>query len=273
MRVRGNRGALTVGENKIAKSRRQYSICPILVLFLLGTTLTACRAHRPTLTLSIAASLQDAIVEIEADYQLDHGAVDFRNNFGSSGTLAREIEQGAPVDAFLSAGTRQMDDLEAQSTLQPGTRMNLLRNSLVLIAPQDSKLTGLDGLTASGIRLIALGDPASVPAGQYGKQTLTSLNLYDKIRSKIVLGKDVRQVLTYVKTGNADAGFVYATDARISSKVRVVATAPESSHDPIIYPLAIMAASRNQPAARDFITYLSSPAARTVFLKHGFTMA
>src|SRR5579863_8480624 len=155
MRVRGNRGALTVGENKIAKSRRQYSICPILVLFLLGTTLTACRAHRPTLTLSIAASLQDAIVEIEADYQLDHGAVDFRNNFGSSGTLAREIEQGAPVDAFLSAGAKPMDDLAAKGLLQNGTRSKLLRNSLVLIAPRDSKLAGFDGLAGPAVRLVA----------------------------------------------------------------------------------------------------------------------
>ncbi len=272
-RVRGNQGELPITGNQKPESKRRRWIYLFLVLWLAGTTLTACRGHRPTLTLSVAASLQDAITEIETDYQRDHGAVDFRNNFGSSGTLAREIEQGAPVDAFLSAGTKQMDDLETKGLLQAGTRANLLRNSLVLIAPQDSKLAGFDGITAPGFRLIALGDPASVPAGQYGKQTLTSLNLYDKIQGRIVLGKDVRQVLTYVETGNADAGLVYATDAMISSKVRVVATAPESSHDPIIYPLAIMAASRNQPSAGDFITYLSGPSARAVFTKHGFTMA
>lgn len=241
---------------------------------LVGTTLTACQSpHRPTLTLSIAASLQDAIVEIEADYQRDHGDVEFRNNFGSSGALAREIEQGAPVDAFLSAGSKQMDDLQAKSLLVPGTRTSLLRNSLVLIAPQDSNLADFDGLTGPGIRLVALGDPAGVPAGQYGKQTLTSLHLYDKLRDKIVLGKDVRQVLTYVETGNADAGLVYATDAMISSKVRVVATAPESSHDPIIYPMAMVAATRNQSVLSDFIAYLGSPAARAIFTKRGFTMA
>jgi molybdate transport system substrate-binding protein len=246
----------------------------LAALCLFATAFTACRSSsRPAMTLSIAASLQDAIVEIESNYQHDHGAVDFRNNFGSSGTLAREIEQGAPVDAFISAGTKPMDDLEAKSLLAPGTRSNLLRNSLVLIAPRDSKLEGFDGLAAPDLRLVALGDPASVPAGQYGKQTLTSLHLYDKLNPKFVLGKDVRQVLTYVETGNADAGLVYATDALISNKVRVVAVAPDSSHDPIVYPLAIVAGSRNQPSVRDFMAYLGSPAARAVFIKHGFTMA
>lgn len=225
------------------------------------------------MTLSVAASLQDAIEEVEAYYQREHGAVDFRNNFGSSGTLAREIEEGAPVDAFLSAGKKPIDDLQAEGLLTPGTRSNLLGNTLVLVAPKDAKLTGFDGLTSPAVRLIALGDPGSVPAGHYGKQTLVALHLYDRIESKIVLGKDVRQVLTYVETGNADAGLVYATDAMISARVRVVAEAPESSHDPIVYPMAMVAGSRNQPAVRAFLAYLKSPAARAVFIKRGFRMA
>jgi len=212
-------------------------------------------------------------VEVEQGYQRDHAAVEFRNNFGSSGTLAREIEEGAPVDGFLSAGAKPMDDLQAKGLLVGGSRMKLLRNSLVLIVPQDSKLTGFDGLDDERVRLVAMGDPAGVPAGQYGRETLTSLKLYDKLRAKIVLGKDVRQVLTYVETGNADAGLVYATDARISSKVRVAAVAPESSHEPIVYPMAIVAGSRNQEAARAFVAYLTSAAAKAVFAKHGFTMA
>ncbi len=262
---------MTTGQSNIRFTIRRS------VLFLLMASLTVAMGchgrQKPTLTLSVAASLQEAIVEVESSYQHDHGAVDFRNNFGSSGTLAREIEQGAPVDAFLSAGTKQMDDLAAKNLLVPGTRVNLLRNALVLIAPQDSKLTGFDGLADQRIRLIALGDPASVPAGQYGRQTLAALKLYDRLRAKIVLGKDVRQVLTYVETGNADAGLVYATDAQISTKVRVAAVAPESSHDPILYPFAIVAGSHNQSAASDFATYLKSPQARAIFTKHGFTMA
>ena len=253
---------------------RAFSTCLILALLPAGILLDGCkRTNRPTLTLSIAASLQDAMVEVESGYQHEHGPVDFRNNFGSSGTLAGEIEQGAPVDAIFSAGPRPVDRLEAKGLIEPGTRINLLRNSLVLIAPSDSKLAGFNDLTGSSVRTVALGDPASVPAGHYGQQTLSSLKLYDQLRSKIVLGKDVRQVLSYVETGNADAGLVYSTDARISTKVRVVAVAPDASHDPIVYPLAIVAGSHNLQAARAFIAYLSSPAARAVFLKHGFTMA
>ncbi len=243
-------------------------------ILLIGLLPAGCRfGKHPALTLSIAASLQDTIVEIEASYQHDHEVMDFRNNFGSSGTLAAEIKQGAPVDAIISAGPKPIDELQGSGLLEPGTRTNLLRNSLVLIAPRDSKLTGFDDLSSAAVRTIALGDPASVPAGQYGQQTLTSLKLFDKLRAKIVLGKDVRQVLSYVETGNADAGLVYATDARISTKVRVVAVAPEASHDPIVYPLAIVTGSPNQQAARDFIAYLSSPAARAIFIRHGFTMA
>lgn len=236
--------------------------------------MSGCRTQsHPVLTLSVAASLQDAMTEVEAEYQHEHGAVEFRNNFGSSGTLAREIEQGAPVDAFLSAGEKPMDQLEAEGMLQPGTRSNFVRNSLVLIAPSGSNLQGFDQLVSSGVRLIALGDPASVPAGQYGKQTLNFFHLYDKLQSKIVLGKDVRQVLTYVETGNADAGLVYATDAQISQTVRVVAVAPEDSHDPIVYPLAEIKGSHNDDAIRAFIAFLNSPKAQAIFERHGFKAA
>ena len=212
-------------------------------------------------------------METEDAYKHDHADIDFRNNFGSSGTLAREIEQGAPADAFLSAASKPMDDLAAKGLIAPETRQNLLRNSLVLIAPRDSQLRGFEGLTDKSTKLIALGDPASVPAGQYGRQTLTALYLLDKLSGKLVLGKDVRQVLTYVETGNADAGIVYATDARASGKVRIVAVAPESSHDPIVYPAAVVKTSRNDASARKFIEYLASPAAEAIFVKHGFTIA
>lgn len=243
------------------------ALCPIFAA-------TGCRPpSHPVLTLSVAASLQDAMTEVEAEYRHEHGAVEFRNNFGSSGTLAREIEQGAPVDAFLSAGKKPMDQLEAEGMLQPGTRSYFVRNSLVLIAPRGSTLQGFPQLVNNGVRLIALGDPASVPAGQYGKQTLDFFHLYDKLQSKIVLGKDVRQVLTYVETGNADAGLVYATDAQVSNQVRIVAVAPEDSHDPIVYPLAEIKGSHHDDAIRAFISFLSSPPAQAIFERHGFKPA
>ncbi|MGO9516427.1 MAG: molybdate ABC transporter substrate-binding protein [Candidatus Korobacteraceae bacterium] len=235
-----------------------------------------CASHgsaQTKLTISAAASLKDALAEEETTYNQSHSNVDFENNFGSSGTLATQIDQGAPVDIFLSAAAKQMDELEAKGLVVAGTRRNLLKNALVLIVPLDSQLKDFQGLASSGIQVIALGDPGSVPAGQYGQQTLTVLHLFDALKAKLVFGKDVRQVLTYVETGNADAGLVYATDARASGKVRVVAAAPESTHDPIVYPAAVVKGSRNPEAARMFLDYLSSPRAGAIFEKYGFTIA
>jgi molybdate transport system substrate-binding protein len=246
----------------------------LLLLCLLAMLLGGCRAaSRPVLTLSVAASLHDAIIEVEAEYTREHSEIDFRNNFGSSGTLAREIEQGAPVDALLSAGSKPMDQIDAEGLLMPGTRANLLKNRLVLVAPKDSRLGGFAGLTGKDVRLIALGEPSSVPAGQYGREALTYFHLYDNVSSKLVLGKDVRQVLTYVETGNADAGLVYSSDALLSTRVRVVAVAPDDSHDPIVYPIAVVKGTRNEKDARAFLGFLTTPAAQAIFLRHGFTMA
>jgi molybdate transport system substrate-binding protein len=245
-----------------------------VLLVALTVVFCACVASaQTTLTISAAASLKEALAETETAYKQSHANVEFRNNLGSSGTLAAQIDQGAPADVFLSAAAKPMDELEAKGLIVAGTRRNLLRNSLVLIAPLDSRLRDFQSLADGKIRLIAVGDPASVPAGQYGRQTLLALHLLDKLNSKLVFAKDVRQVLTYVETGNADAGLVYASDAQASTKVRVVATAPDSSHDPIVYPAAVVKGTHKEEAARKFVEYLGSPAARAIFVKHGFTIA
>jgi len=245
------------------------TILPLFLLF----TMPGCHRSTPTLlTVSVAASLTDAIQEIEAVYRIDHPGVEIRNNFGSSGTLAREIEDGAPVDVFLSAASKPMDDLQARNLIVAGSRRNLLRNTLVLIAPRGSKLSGFQQLADASVRTIALGDPASVPAGQYGQQALAALHLLNSVHSRLVLGRDVRQVLAYVETGNADAGIVYATDALTSAGVQVVAVAPDATHDPIVYPAAAIASGHNQGAARQFVEYLNSAPARAIFQKRGFTM-
>ena len=246
--------------------------CAVLLLFA-GVASASFAQNKSSLTISAAASLKDALVEVEAAYQKSQPNLEFSNNFAGSGTLAAQIDQGAPVDVFLSAAAKQMDDLESKGLLAPGSRRNLLRNTLMLIAPLDSKLGGFQGLTGNDVKMIALGDPASVPAGQYGRQTLLALHLLDKVSTKIVFAKDVRQVLTYVETGNADAGLVYGTDAKSSAKVRVVAMAPESSHDAILYPAAVLKGSRDQAAAIKFVDYLGSPAAANLFVKYGFTIA
>lgn len=254
----------------------QIRLRPVIgaALLVVMAVLVACRGpQHVNLTLSVAASVKDAIAEAQADYRHDHPDIDFRDNFGASGTLAGQIDQGAPVDIFFSAADKPMDDLEHKGLVAAGTRHILLRNSLVLIAPQGSQLKDFQGLTGRSVRSIALGDPASVPAGQYGRQTLTALHLFDLLKAKFVFGKDVRQVLTYVETGDADAGLVYATDALTSTKVKVVTSAPESSHDPIVYPAAVIKGSHNEEAARKFVDYLSSPAAQAIFQKHGFTIA
>jgi len=222
------------------------------------------------LTISAAASLKESLEEAETVYRQSHGDVNFANNYGASGMLAAQIDQGAPVDVFFSAAAKQMDDLQNKGLIGVETRRNLLRNTLVLIVPIGSQLKDFHGLTLGSVRVIAVGDPASVPAGQYAKQTFTALHLQDQLQPKLVFAKDVRQVLTYVETGNADAGLVYGSDALTSNKVRVVTTAPDSSHDPIIYPAAVLKKSHSQDAARKFVEFLATPAAQAIFQKHGF---
>jgi molybdate transport system substrate-binding protein len=249
--------------------RRLLNFC-----FLLAVLLWACHAPaQTTLHVSAADSLKDSLLEIEAAYQKGRAHFDFSNNFGSSGTLAMQIDQGAPVDIFLSAATKPMDDLDSKGLIISGTRRNLLRNTLVLVAPFDSTLKNFSELANNSVRVIAIGNPASVPAGQYGEQTLRAMHLWDKLNSKFVLANDVRQVLVYVETGNADAGLVYATDARISAKVRVVDTAPDSAHDPIIYPAAVVKGSNSEAEAEKFVEYLNGATARAIFVKYGFTIA
>ncbi|MGA8043172.1 MAG: molybdate ABC transporter substrate-binding protein [Terracidiphilus sp.] len=235
---------------------------------------TACRTAQPVvLTVSVAASLTDAIEAAEAAYTHAHPGIEFRNNFGASGTLAQQIALGAPVDIFLSAAEEPMSDLATRNLLVPRSRRDLLRNTLVLIAPLNSTLAGFDQLASVAVRNLAIGDPGHVPAGRYAQQSLTALHLLPALQPRLVLAENVRQVLTYVETGNADAGLVYATDAAISDKVRVVATAPDSTHEPIVYPVAVLRASAHPDAASDFVAYLASPAARDFFTQRGFTMA
>jgi molybdate transport system substrate-binding protein len=229
--------------------------------------LTSCAPHRTELIVSAASSLHNAMEELASLHERAHPGTKVTLNFGSSGMLAQQIEQGAPADIFLSAAPKPMDTLAARGLIRQDTRRDLLRNEIVLIGTAPS----FAALSSPEVKLIALGDPNSVPAGEYGKQVLTSLGLWDMLQSRLVLAKDVRQVLTYVETGNADAGIVYATDARESAKVRVRATAPPGSHAPVVYPAAVLTGSPHEPEARSFVAYLAGEEARAVFIRHGFT--
>lgn len=231
-------------------------------------------AQTANLTVSAAASLKDAIEEIKPLYNKEKPNITLTYNFGSSGALQQQIEQGAGVDIFISAATKQIDALQQKNLLVDGTRKNLLQNQVVLIVPQNSTtVADFKDLTSPSIKKIALGEPKSVPAGQYAQQVLTSLNILDSIKSKAVYAKDVRQALNYVESGNADAGIVYLSDAKSTPKVKIVVTASEKTHSPVVYPIAVIKSSKNVDAAKDFVQFLSGNEAKTVFEKQGFTVA
>ncbi|MBN1369315.1 MAG: molybdate ABC transporter substrate-binding protein, partial [Dehalococcoidaceae bacterium] len=180
-----------------------------------------------TLNVSAAASLTAALDEINRQYELT-GNTRIQVNYASSGTLQTQIEQGAPVDVFISAAARQMDTLENKGLVFAGSRRDLLNNRVVLIVPDDSSLIVDDfsDLLDSAVGKIAMGDPNFVPAGTYAKAAFEFLGTWQQIEPKLILGSDVRQVLNYVENGNVDAGLLYATDASLSQRIRIAATAP-----------------------------------------------
>ena len=224
-----------------------------------------------TLTISAAASLKDSMNEIKQLYEAKNTNVKLTLNFGSSGTLQQQIEQGAEVDIFISAAAKQMDALESKDLIIKATRKNLLQNDVVLIVPKDnSTIKTFSDLTTDKAKTIALGEPKTVPAGQYAEEVFTKLGILDKIKGKAVYAKDVTEVLTWVKSGNADAGIVYTTDAKTSDKVKVIAAAPSDSHKPVIYPAAIIKESKNTDTAKDFMSFLTDIKAKAVFEKYGF---
>ncbi len=235
--------------------------------------LAACAAKQPvTLNVSVAASLTDAIKEINSLYIKDKPNVTITPNFASSGTLQQQIENGAPVDVFLSAAQAQMDNLQNKDLLLNDTRQNFVNNKVVMIVPLDSTLglTSFNDMATDKVKKVAIGDPKSVPAGKYAHQAFDQLGITAQIQPKEVLGSDVRQVLTYVESGNVDAGIVYSTDALISNKVKVVASAPSEINAQIVYPVAVIKASKIPDVAKDYLHFLFSVQAKTVFEKYGY---
>lgn len=242
----------------------------------LGSGFSTSTSHNQpvAITVSAAASLTDAMEEVRLGWQQERPDVVLTFNFGSSGSLQAQIEQGAPVDVFISAASKQMDVLQQQGLILTDTRKNLLTNQVVLIEPKKaSALKDFSSLRDATVQRVAIGDPASVPVGKYSQEVLTSLGIFESVKPKLVLTKDVRQVLSYVETGNVDAGIVYLTDAKGSEQVRMVAIAPEKSHSPVVYPIAVLRDSKNIDAARKFEQFLFSQQAKAVFQKYGFGIA
>ena len=225
------------------------------------------------LTVSAAASLKNALEEIKGMYLKEKPNAKVAITYGGSGALQQQIEQGAPVDVFLSAATSNMNALKTKDLLENSTIKNILKNKVVLIAPAASKLTikAFSDAAGSGVKKIALGEPATVPAGKYAQQVFTYYKNLDAVKGKAVYAKDVTEVLTWVASGNVDLGVVYSTDAKSSTKVKILATAPEASHDPVVYPGAVVKATDQPVASKDFLNYLTSKKAEAVFEKYGFS--
>jgi len=226
------------------------------------------------LTVSAAISLKDVLDEEAQLYRSEKPDTVIHFNLGASGSLQRQIEEGAPVDVFVSASEDQMNSLESKGLLLPGTRKDLVRNSVVLIVPKGKGgISSFQDLARPEVKHIAVGEPQTVPAGKYAQEVLTHFQLYEQLKPKFVLAKDVRQVLTYVITGNVDAGIVYGTDAKTSAEVSVVATAPEDSHSMVIYPAAVLKSSKEPSEAKRFLDFLAGEKAQEVFEEYGFKRA
>jgi len=223
-----------------------------------------------------AASLTNVISQIAKQYEQENTAnqTEIRTSFAASSALAKQIEKGAPADIFISADTQWMQYLQNKKLIQANTQVNLLGNQLVLIAPAGKRFKvnmekGFD-IAAAFSGKLCTGDPAAVPVGIYAKQSLTALNWWSSLAPKLVGTQDVRSALVLVERGECDAGIVYETDANISDKVEIVAKFPESSHEPIVYPLGLVVGAGSN--AVGFYRYLSSPQAHAVFTKYGFTV-
>jgi molybdate transport system substrate-binding protein len=253
-----------------------FVVSTVLIMLALSIGPVGCTDKTPvTLNVSAAASLTDALKEVNTLYTQKNSNVTITPNFASSGTLQKQIEQGAPADVFISAAAAQMDALEKGNLIVTGSRKSLLNNRLVLIIPNDSTLgiTSFTDLTNDKVKKIALGDPKSVPAGTYGQQAFDLLGITVQVESKLVLGSDVRQVLSYVETGNVDAGILYSTDTVVSTKVKIAANAPDEINARIVYPVAVVKASQNTDVAQDYIDFLFTKEAKAIFEKYGFSMA
>lgn len=227
------------------------------------------------LIISAAASLTGVCGSLTDLFAKEQPQVTLTFNFGASGALQEQIENGAPADLFISAGVKQMKALTDGGFMVDDTLVDLLENEVALVVPAGSEagITSFEDAATDKVITLALGDPDSVPAGQYAAQVFESLGITDDVSPKIVYGKDVRQILTYIENGEVDAGVIFVTDAYSSDKVTIAATAPAGSHTAVIYPAGIVKASENQAAAQIFLDFLSTPEAAAVFESYGFIMA
>jgi molybdate transport system substrate-binding protein len=232
-------------------------------------------ADQQELTVSAAISLKNTFEEIGKLFEAEHKGVKVTFNFGASGDLVRQIEGGAPVDVFASAAQKDMDEAEKKGLILPNSRINFAGNNVVLITPAGSKIPikTFEGLGLDQVEKIAMGNPKTVPAGRYAEEVFVYYKMLPAIKKKLIYAENVRQVLDYVARGEVDAAVVYTTDAMVKAKdIRVVTTAPEDSHKPVIYPAAVVKGTNKEIIAKTFISFLISGEVKKVLEKHGFKL-
>jgi molybdate transport system substrate-binding protein len=253
-----------------------HRLARIFVAFVIlcGLASSPATAQDKTLTVFAAASMKNALDDIDAAYTAKTG-VKITVSYAASSVLAKQIEQGAPADVFISADTDWMDYATGKKSINEPTRVNLLGNSIVLIAPKDSKIDnvnigpGFDLAALAGDGRIATGDVKAVPVGKYAKAALEKLGAWQAAEPKFAMAESVRAALTLVARGEAVLGIVYSTDAKVEPGVKIVGTFPADSHPPIIYPVA--ATTTAKPEAADYLAFLRSSASKTILEKYGFT--
>ncbi len=244
----------------------------ILLLAFLGMVGTAPEtSSAATINASVAASLAGAFKEMVVDFTVAHPEVDVVANYGASGSLAKQITQGAPADLFISASQQWLDYLLTAKAVDPATVGTLATNRLVFVGAKDAAIS-FDDLFK--LKRIAIGSPKSAPAGQYAEEALKTAGLYDRLAAggKLVQAKDVRQALVYADRGEVDGAFVYKTDALLARSAVILFEVPAEMHAPIVYPMALTATGAATPLARAFMEYLRSAPARAVLTKFGFAV-
>lgn len=243
---------------------------PLLAGLLLLAASTLARGAE--VTVFAAASLTNALQDLAASYQAAHPDTVVRTSFAASATLARQIEAGAPADLYAAADTQWMDSLETRGLIARDSRRNLLGNTLVLVAPAAAArpVTLAPGKVPAFEGRLCMGEPATVPAGRYGRQALQRLGWWPALQGRIAGAEDVRAALAFVARGDCALGIVYATDAALAPQVKVVARFPAATHDAIVYPFALLPSA--SLAARDFYRYLQGPEGRRVFSRYGFAV-
>lgn len=260
------------------KSMRAFLVASLLMAVLFTTAGCGRAAGDPgaepvELTVLAAASLTDVCNEIGERYEAEHENVRLNFSYGSSGALQTQIEEGAPADVFLSAAMKQMNALDEEGLMDSDSIVQLLENKIVLVVPADSEtdLSSFEEAATDKVGMIGLGEPESVPVGQYSEEVFTSLNLLDAVKAKANYGSDVRTVLSWVEAGEVDCGIVYATDAYTTELVKIVAEAPEGSCQRVIYPAGVVKDSAHAEGAAAFVEYLQTDEILSLFESYGFS--